>query len=1188
MVSIDRTNRCVGTLLLCLAFVQYTTQPLYAASAAARVPPGTNGVENPAASARDQARVAKMVSRTEIPAVFEANQGQASSEFKFISRGSGHTLCISPGRAVVTMQRSEPPPVHFAGQPGAEAAPQPGSQAAAKSADASIEMKLLGATALPLVEGIDQQKGKANYFIGKDPAAWRTGIRTFASVRESSVYPGIDLVFHGSRDLEYDFVLAPGASPDKIALAFHGGSSLQLDGEDLVITTQAGELRQPRPIAYQEVDGTRQQVASRYEIKSKGRGRIVRFRLGSYDRRLPLVIDPSLVFSGRVAGTGSTVSGIAVDASGNSYITGTADPAVFPVTVGGPNQSGSHSLAFLTKLDSDGGLIYSTIFGGSPGAGGSGVAVDAQGNAYVVGGTGADDFPVTQGAFQTVKAGGIAGFVTKINPSGSGIVYSTFLSGSNQDTARYVALDSSGNAYVAGLAGSRDFPTTPGAFQTVDNRPSMTGILSGAIFVAKLNSTGAALLYSTFLDGGDGPGGFAGFNILAGIATDPLGNAYVTGTAGTADFPTTAGSFQPHRYGISTTIGGEAFATKINPSGSALVYSTYVGDNTNGGGIAADAQGNAYVTGLAATDDFPAVNAIQSRIAGGTIMKTTDGGQTASNISRGLADMAIYSALPVVAPSNPSIVYALSGRKLARSENGGASWSLTGGSGLPTTDTPISLAVDPSNSSNLLVGMRGQTSGAVFSSNDSGDHWHQLSTVPDGGLIAIDPKTSSTIYATSSLINGFNATGTTLIKSIDGGATWNPANQGLARGRLSVVVIDPVNTANLYAGSASGLFKSNDGGGHWSQTAANNDVRSIAIDPRRPSTIYALDIDSSGAYFYMDNGQGGRGHSKKRAAQSIKLDGVIKSDDGGSTWVSINEGLFMGMSLSMLAVDPGDGSVYLGAFEGLFKSTNQGELWKALPNLVSRATFSIAVDPRDSGTLYLGGQTMSDAFITKLAPDGASAVYSTLLGGFAQDDARCIAVDAAGNVFVSGATNSGNFPVTPNAVQREWSGGDDVYVAEINAAGTAIQYATFIGGSDDEEPASIAVDPGGNPVVMGVTQSTDFPTKDPAGKPFFSSAGGMFVFKISTQGSNSQQPQVTNAVVTGKRLTVEGQSFDQGAVIVIGGTDLPTINDSQNPSSMLVSKKGGKRIAMGQQVTIQVRNSDGTMSSPYSYTRPSN
>src|SRR5262249_55745963 len=226
---------------------------------------------------------------------------------------------------------------------------------------------------------------------------------------------------------------------------------------------------------------------------------------------------------------------------------------------------------------------------------------------------------------------------------------------------------------------------------------------------------------------------------------------------------------------------------------------------------------------------------------------------------------------------------------------------------------------------------RGQTSGALFVSNDSGDHWHQVSTVPDGALIAIDPKTPSTIYATTSTIHNGVSTGTTLIKSIDGGSSWSGASQGLPAGSILALAIDPVNPSNLYAGTLGGLFKSSDGGAHWAATEAGNQVNSIAIDPRNPTRIYALDISHQFITASID----GRGHSKKRAAQNETLDGVIRSDDGGATWVSINTGLFVGMSLGALAVDPADGTVYLGAFEGLFKSTDQGHQWVSPVDLAS-------------------------------------------------------------------------------------------------------------------------------------------------------------------------------------------------------------------------------------------------------------
>src|SRR5262249_46446937 len=226
------------------------------------------------------------------------------------------------------------------------------------------------------------------------------------------------------------------------------------------------------------------------------------------------------------------------------------------------------------------------------------------------------------------------------------------------DGGTVIAVGPSGNAYFAGLAHSRNFPTTSGAFQTIDNKASLPSW--GAPFVAALNSTGTALIYSTFLDGGDPPNGGIGVNNINGIATDAQGNAYVAGGANSLDFPTTPGSFQPHRYGFSARGGQTAFVTKLNPSGSALVYSTFVGDMTRAGGIALDAQGSAYVTGSATfSDDFPAVNAIQSKISGGIMVKTADGGATLADSSSGLpaSDGPRISTNPVPDPSDPSRLF---------------------------------------------------------------------------------------------------------------------------------------------------------------------------------------------------------------------------------------------------------------------------------------------------------------------------------------------------------------------------------------------------------------------------------------------------------------------------------------------------------------------------------------------------
>jgi hypothetical protein len=463
-------------------------------------------------------------------------------------------------------------------------------------------MSLVGAAREPAVTGVDELPGKANYFIGRDPSKWRTNVPTYSKVHYREVYPGIDLVYYGhQRQLEYDLVVAPGADPKKIVLGFKGADKLEIDsGGDLVLHASGGDIRQHKPIVYQDIDGIRREIDGGYVRKGANR---VGFKVAAYDTTRPLVIDPVVLsYSTYLGGSeGDVGNAIAVDAAGNAYVTGDSTSSNFPTTVGplGPGTpNGSRQFAYVTKINPAGSaLVYSTFLGEGVG---NAIALDADGNAYVMG-MGEPAFPTTPGAFQPTTSV-FAPFVAKLNPTGSALIYSTFLHGSGTDFSNGIAVDAAGNAYATGVTSSSDFPTTPGAFQ-----PILRAGRTFTTFVSKLDPTGSALVYSTFLEGS---GAF-------GIAVDAIGNAYVTGSADST-LPTTPGAFQPV-FGSDSPESGDAFVAKLNPAGSALVYSTYLG-GTSGDqaiGIAVDADGNAYVTGITGSANFPTTSGVfQTALSG--------------------------------------------------------------------------------------------------------------------------------------------------------------------------------------------------------------------------------------------------------------------------------------------------------------------------------------------------------------------------------------------------------------------------------------------------------------------------------------------------------------------------------------------------------------------------------------------
>src|ERR1035438_3748513 len=348
---------------------------------------------------------------------------------------------------------------------------------------ASVVTKLAGANLASRPQGAAPLTATATYLIGQDPAGWRTGRPLFARAVYHGVYRGVDLVFHGDAGaLEYDFVVPPGATPRRIALDISGASGVLLASDGaLLIATPAGGIRWNKPVVYQWTDGVRQPVAGAFALH----GRRVTFALGPYDHSRDLVIDPTLTYATYLGGNDNESSrGVAVDASGNIYVTGFTFSLNLPVTSGafqtayhgGSPQSDTGGDAFVAKYTPAGALVYVTYLGGGKGVNspvgaddaGDAIAVDSAGNAYVTGYTSSLDFPIVKGSYQTTFGGQTANqnlgpfgdaFVAKLNPTGTALVYSTYLGGSGDERGTAIAVDSKGNAYVGGDTLSANFPT---------------------------------------------------------------------------------------------------------------------------------------------------------------------------------------------------------------------------------------------------------------------------------------------------------------------------------------------------------------------------------------------------------------------------------------------------------------------------------------------------------------------------------------------------------------------------------------------------------------------------------------------------------------------------------------------------------------------------------------------------------
>ncbi|MGA7620068.1 SBBP repeat-containing protein, partial [Candidatus Binatus sp.] len=1135
------------------------------------------------------------------PLTFEPNLGQSDPAVKFLSRGQGYSLFLTGSEAVLSMTSAAPSSAFSkfgrTASDGLRVKGHPRSPTPIGGERAVVRIALKGAAHAPRIIGVDKMAGRSNYFIGNDPKKWRTDVPNYAKVELKNVYPGIDLIYHGSQQgrLEYDFRLAPGANPNAIRLSFRGAAKLSLNARgDLIVSVGRSKLLEHAPAIYQEGVVGRRTISGGWRLHGAHEAS---FQTAAYDRTRPIVIDPVLNYSTYLGGSSADVAyAIALDSNGNNYITGLTCSTNFPTMSPAQPNAGGNCDAFVTEISSTGtALLYSTYLGGSSIDEGISIAVDGIGAAYVTGETLSSDFPTTIGP----GFGGVGNaFVTKLGANGS-LAFSRYLGGSSLDLGLGIALaqgcSANCNPYVVGRTNSSDFPTTTGVYQ-------QTSAATQSGFVTQLSSDGSTLIYSTFLGGPPNPPFDFYGQATRGIAVDGAGDAYVTGGTLDTGFPVTSGAAQ-------TTFGGavDCYVTKLNPTatapllystflggsgtedcwsiallpgcssncnayvngstssndlptttgaaqssiggiengleaelsadGSQFLYLTYLGGRYNGSfNIAVDSSGDAYATGFTSTDDFPTLDPTQIAPApNGILFSSTNGFSTIAQSGLPSSAGSVYS----MTSDNAGAIYAGTTRNgLFKSVNQGSSFGSTG----ITSGFVSALAFDPST--NALYA--GRDIGLVKSTN-GGATFTPDSILPTLGntrvlSIAAIPCVScasghSTVLAGT--VNGVFA-------SSDGGVTFG-ATPAIPSTFVYSLISDPNNTANstsiVYAGTNKGLFQSTDGGMTFNSFFLPwGDVIALAADGTTNPTT-----------FYM--------------AFSTFTIGIIASDFSTFFRPFQPDQDFFSLAIDTSTTIP---TAYAASTSGyIYTSTDRGITWVST-NLAGQpaALTLVSVLPPD----YFASEFLEDhATVTELNPTGTALDFSTYLQGASQDVAYGIAVDPAGTrIHVAGITASANFPIAPNpgAYQPNLAGDDDAF---LSVFGPPAPNAITVNNTTD--PASTS---GNGFCTLREAINNANAASDTSGGDCAAGTGNDIIF-FSVSGTitlvqGTLQPVANTLTIdgTGRTVTVGGASSFQVLVVQSGATLNLNNLTIENGNSSNGSGQGG---GIDNEGTLTVTNS---------------